>query len=93
MDEVESARWPRLAAEQGHAVEQTNQGSMFARGLGVLKDQALGRIWLDNAGANGDEDARNGRDRAEALVTTTRIEQTAATASECRGAIHSECGL
>ena len=52
----------RQAAEQGNADAQFNLGVMYANGRGVLKDATLAHMWLNIAGANGSEIAREWRD-------------------------------
>jgi TPR repeat protein len=52
-----AARWYRRAAEQGDAVAQMNLGNLYARGLGVGRDDVAAWVWLARA-------ARQGRDWA-----------------------------
>lgn len=44
-DDVEAARWYRLAAEQGNAIAQSNLGSMYANGEGVLQGYVEAVRW------------------------------------------------
>src|SRR5688572_26275073 len=39
-DDVEAARWLRMAADQGHAAAQHDLGLMYAEGEGVAEDHA-----------------------------------------------------
>ena len=66
-------RWYRMAAEQGNADAQYNLGFMYAIGSGVLKDATLAHMWLNIAGANGSEIAREWRDTIEDDMTATQI--------------------
>ncbi len=52
-------KWYRLAAEQGDAEAQGNLGVMYGNGTGVPKDNLLAYMWLNIAGANGDDVEEN----------------------------------
>ncbi len=52
-DQVEGARWYRLAAEQGEPVAQLNLGDLYSRGQGVPRDLAQAYLWLSLAAAQG----------------------------------------
>ena len=52
-DQVEGARWYRLAAEQGEPVAQMNLGDLYSRGQGVPRDLARAYLWLSLAAAQG----------------------------------------
>ena len=47
-------RWYRLAADQGDAIAQFNLGVMYAKGAGVLKDDAEAVRWYRLAADQGD---------------------------------------
>ena len=51
--------WYRLAAEQGDASAQYNLGVMYAKGRGVLKDEAEAVRWYRLAAEQGDAYAQN----------------------------------
>ena len=74
-DEVESFRWLRLAAEQGHAEAQYSLGVMYSLGLGVLRDFVIAHMWLNIADANGvvAESGGPARFRHERLRYKSRI--------------------
>lgn len=48
-----SASWDRRAAETGDPVGKFNHGLNLMRGHGVRKDEALGRIYVDQAASDG----------------------------------------
>jgi hypothetical protein len=78
-DHAEAVRLYSLAAEQGHAVAQTNLGFMFERGRGVARDYAEAARLYRLAAAQGNAYAQNNlgvmfehgqavaKDRAEAI--------------------------
>jgi TPR repeat protein len=47
----------RKSAEQGHPVSQSTLGSIYVFGIGVERNVALGRPWIERAVALGDADA------------------------------------
>lgn len=49
--------WLAREAEQGNADAQMIIGTMYANGLGVSRDNALARSWLEKAAANGSPEA------------------------------------
>ena len=52
-------RWYRLAADQGDAAAQFNLGVMYAKGAGVLKDDAEAVRWYRLAADQGDAIAQS----------------------------------
>ena len=48
-DDVEAARWTRLAADQGHALAQLSLGDMYAYGRGVPQDYVEAHKWVNLA--------------------------------------------
>lgn len=50
-DDVEAARWYRLAAVQGNVASQINLGVMYANGQGVPQDYAEAVTWYRKAAA------------------------------------------
>jgi len=52
-DEVESAKWFRKAAEQGHATAQFALGDMYDKGSGVPKNQSEAVKWFRKAAEQG----------------------------------------
>ncbi|MEP1353257.1 MAG: tetratricopeptide repeat protein [Tateyamaria sp.] len=57
-DNVEAAKWYRLAAEQGNADAQANLGWMYDNGRGVPQDYADAAKWYRLAAEQGDADAQ-----------------------------------
>ena len=53
-------RWYRLAAVQGHALAQYFLGLMYRDDRATPQDSVLGHMWLNIAGANGEEIAPPG---------------------------------
>ena len=90
-DATEAVRWYRLAAEQGHSEAQHKLGFMYASGAGVLKDTVLGHMWLNIAGANGDEDARELRDTLERDMTLADISRATELARACMDSDYGDC--
>ena len=48
-DDVEAAKWLRLAAEQGRAAAQHNLGFQYQQGLGVPQDYIEAHKWFNLA--------------------------------------------
>ena len=90
-DAEAAARWYRMAAEQGHASAQFNLGIMYAIGRGVLKDATLAHMWLNIAGANGSEIAREWRDTIEDDMTATQIARATELARTCMDSDYENC--
>jgi len=55
---IESARWYRLAAEQGEAKAQYSLGAMYHDGKGVSQDYQEAIRWYRMAANQGDADAQ-----------------------------------
>jgi uncharacterized protein len=53
-----SAAWDRQAAALGDSVGKLNHGLNLLRGHGIAQNEALGRRFVDEAAAEGDESAR-----------------------------------
>lgn len=58
-DYTESAKWYRIAAEQGHILSQYNLGRMYQIGLGVTQSEIEAVKWFRKAAEQGDKDAKN----------------------------------
>ena len=58
-DYAESAKWWRLAAEQGDANTQNNLGSMYINGMGVIQDYAEAVKWYRLAAVQGEVGAQS----------------------------------
>ena len=58
-DDLEAARWMRLAADQGHAPAQYNLGVIYNKGSGVSRDYAEAVLWYRLAADQGDAAAQH----------------------------------
>lgn len=63
----------RPLAEQGDARSQMVIGIMFEDGDGLVQDYVRAHMWLNLAGANGNEEARRSRDRIASQLTQSQI--------------------
>ena len=90
-DAAETVRWYRRAAEQGHADAQVSLGAGYATGWGVLKDDVLAHMWLNIAGVNGNEVAREKRDNLERVMTRAEISRATELARECMVSDYQDC--
>ena len=90
-DEAEAVRWWRLAAAQDNAIAQLFLGSMYVEGRGVLKDPVLAHMWFNIAGVNGEEDARELRDRLEPDMTRDEISRATELARTCMASDYQDC--
>ena len=64
-DYKEAVKWYTKAAEQGDVDAQYNLGLMYYNGEGVPKDLVQAYAWYDVAKANGQEKAKEWRDKIE----------------------------
>ena len=64
---------------------------MYAGGWGVLKDDVLAHMWLNIAGANGHEAARERRDNLERDMTRAEISRATELARECMLSVYQDC--
>ena len=74
-------KWYRLAADQGNASAQINLGLMHAKGEGVPQNYIQAHMWLNLAGARGDEEARKARDIVKDKMTPEQIAEAQRLAS------------
>jgi TPR repeat protein len=72
-DDVEAARWFRLAAEQGNGFAQFALGFMYAIGEGIPNDDVLAYMWINLAAAQGREDAQELKDDLEERMPRAQI--------------------
>ncbi|MDA8785705.1 sel1 repeat family protein, partial [Planktomarina temperata] len=91
-DYKEAIKWYRLAAEQGHAMAQTNLGIMYEYGDGVIQDNTMAHMWYNIASANGHEKAGGYRDERAGLMTNADISKAQAMARECMNSGYTKCG-
>ena len=92
VDDAEAVRWYRLAAEQGNASAQQKLGAGYATGRGVLKDDVLAHMWLNIAGVNGNEVARERRNTLERRdMTRAEISRATELARECMDSDYQDC--
>ena len=78
----ETVRLFRLAAEQGHAVAQSNLGVTYAKGKGVPQDDVLAHKWFNLAAAQGDASAKKNRDIVTDRMTREQIAEAQRLARE-----------
>ena len=76
-------KWYKLAAEQGHASAQTNLGTMYDDGQGVLQDYIRAHMWFNIGASSGDKDASQNRDIVAQRMTPSQIETAQKLAREC----------
>ena len=86
-----AVKWWSLAAEQGLAKAQSNLGSMYANGKGVLQDKFLAHMWFNIAAANGDKNGSEGRDLVAKRMSPTAIETAQRLARECMAKNYKGC--
>ena len=79
-DYAEAVKWYRKAAEQGHVFAQCCLGVMYVFGQGVPQDYILAHLWLNLAISRFPasererrEDAENGREYLESLMTPDQV--------------------
>jgi len=72
-DEMQAAKWYRLAAEQGLAAAQNALGWMNGEGKGVPRDFITAYVWLNLAATQGDETAKRNRDIVGKQMTAEQI--------------------
>ena len=81
----------RQAAEQGEALAQHNLGVSYVNGEGVLKDSVLAHMWINIAGANGNEQAREQRDKLERDMSRAEIRRATELARACMDSDYQDC--
>lgn len=79
-DQVQSSRWYRKAADQGHPGAQLNLGNAFCRGEGLPRDPVEGYVWLILSAWNGHPAAAANRDQAARKLSPQAREQAQARA-------------
>ncbi len=72
-DYKEALKWYRQAAEQGHAVAQSNLGAMYGKGQGAAQDFILAHMWSSLAMSQGLEGAMENRDLVEKIMSPDDI--------------------
>ena len=82
LDDMEAAKWYRLAAEQGDDHAQYNLGYMYAKGEGVPQDYVQAHMWFNLSAAQGNENAVKGRDLVASEMTPAQIEEAQRLARE-----------
>ncbi len=81
-DYDEAFRWYKKAADDGITSAQNKLGAKYAEGKGVGKNLVEAMKWFIIATANGHEDARDNRDKAEKLLSPTEVKKAQTLASE-----------
>jgi TPR repeat protein len=77
---------------EGNALAQFNLGLMYAYGLGVIQDAAIGHMWYNISGANGSEIGSENRSKIEAQMTREQIAEAQALARRCVASDYQDCG-
>ena len=72
-DEMQAAKWYRLAAEQDLAAAQNAWGWMNGEGKGVQRDLVTAYMWLNLAATQRDETAKQNRDLVAKKMTAEQI--------------------
>ena len=90
-DKAREVKWLRRGAELGFSQAQVRLGFKYASGEGVLKDSVLAHMWLNIAGANGSEVAREWRDNFERDMTRAEISRATELARECMASDYQDC--
>jgi TPR repeat protein len=87
-----AVKWWKLAAEQGHALAQSNLGVMYDKGQGVLQDYARAHMWWNIAASSGDsENASVNRDIVARKMTPAQIAKAQDLARECVAKNYKAC--
>jgi TPR repeat protein len=81
-DDVEAAKWYRLAANQGHAQAQFNRGVAYDNGRGVVQDEVLAHLWFNLSVAQGNQEAAKNRDIVARRMTPAQLAQAQKLARE-----------
>jgi TPR repeat protein len=81
----------KLLAEQGNANAQNNLGSMYANGEGVPQNNIRAYVWFSVAAAQGNEIARDSRNRVSEGLTPTQLGQAQQIATKCFESDYQDC--
>ena len=81
-DAAEAIVWYRRVAEQGNVIGQYKLAAMYAKGEGVPRNYTLAHMWFDLAGAGGNEEARERRDKIAEQMTPAQIAEAQRLAGE-----------
>jgi hypothetical protein len=82
--------WKPLA-QLGHIEAQNNLGAMHFNGEGVLQDMVTAHMWLNIAGANGNNDARKNRDTIAKQMTLNQLAEAQLRAKRCMNSNYRDC--
>jgi hypothetical protein len=83
-DNVEAAKWYRMAAEQGNAEAQIHLGFLFENGRGVPRDYVLAHMWYDLAASRFPVSEMENRNRAKKSRDDLASRMTPAQIAEAR---------
>lgn len=84
--------WSISAAELGSPPAQLNLGLIYERGIFTPQDYVKAHMWLNLAGAQGNEYARTKREEVEGKMTLQSIEKAQRLARECMKKNYQDCG-
>jgi hypothetical protein len=86
VDDVEAARWFRLAADQGHVRAQTNLANRYENGRGVPQDYVQAHMWYNLVASRRtggfSDSAVEARDKVGRRITPTQIAEAQRLATE-----------
>ena len=91
-DYKETAKWYKLAAEQGNARAQYNRGVMAANGWGVLADYVIAQMQNNIAAANRNEKGAENREDLIKKMTPEDISNAEAMAGVRMNCNYEKCG-
>jgi uncharacterized protein len=77
-----AVKWYRLAAEEGYAVAQSNLGTMYQNGQGVIQDNVYAHMWYNIAASSGLDFLTKNRDLIAKQMTPADISKAQEMARE-----------
>ena len=90
-DDMEAAKWYRLAAEQGDAMAQAAIGYMYNNGKGVPEDKVLAYMWWNLAAAQGFEKANISKLAIEKKMSSSEIQAAKKLSKDCVKKYYIDC--
>jgi hypothetical protein len=81
-DEVEAAKWYRLAADHGYVLALSTMSLKYLNGEGVPKDMVQALKWISLAVMRGDQRAKSERDLLAKSMTPAQVAEATKLAQE-----------